>query len=423
MESTLHELVDMVLRWVHLIAGIMWVGNSMLFNWLDRSLFKPGEPPPARTASDTTRGEGLPIPAERAARDGEVLVGTIWMLHSGAFYEVEKKFLAPSHMPAVLHWFKWQSYTTWITGALLLGLVYYSSGGALMVDPSVAPMSAGTATAIGAGFIVGSFIVYDLLWRSPIAKQEGIAVAISLALVCVVVWELTHLLSGRAAFIHVGAMLGTLMAGNVFFHIIPSQRELIAATRAGRPQDLAIANHAKQRSIHNNYMTFPLLFTMLSNHFGSIYGHKYSWLLLGILFVGGAGARHFLNIRFTFEAWKPAFAAIVIASLGAVTLIVAKVQPQAAPVVSGERVSFTTVELVIGQRCVPCHSANPTDKSPPLPPPGIRFDTADEIKTFAERIKARAVVSRTMPLNNKTGMTDEERDLLARWLMQGARID
>ena len=404
MESTVHELIDLVFRWVHLIAGIMWVGNSMLFNWLDRNLIKPGE-------------HGI------AKKEG--LVGSIWMVHSGGFYEIEKKFLAPSQMPAILHWFKWQSYITWMTGAALLAIVYYTGGGGLLVDPSVAPMSPEMATAIGVGFIVGSFIVYDLLWRSPLAKFAGAATAVSLALACGVIWELTHLLSGRAAFIHVGAMLGTLMAGNVFFHIIPSQRALIAATKAGKPQDATIANHAKQRSIHNNYMTFPLLFTMLSNHFGSVYGHKYNWALLAIIFLGGAGVRHFMNIRFTFGRWIPALGATALASLGATVFILTRASAPviATPVNVGERVSFTSVQLVIAQRCVSCHSANPTDKSLPAPPPGIRFDTPEEIKAFGSRIQARAVVSRTMPLANKTGMTDEERDLLARWFMQGARTD
>ncbi len=404
MESTLHELIDLVFRWVHLIAGIMWVGNSMLFNWLDRNLIKPGE-------------HGI------AKKEG--LVGSIWMVHSGGFYEIEKKFLAPSGMPAILHWFKWQSYITWMTGAALLAIVYYTGGGGLLVDPSVAPMSAEMATAIGVGFIVGSFVAYDLLWRSPLAKYESAATAVSLALACGVIWELTHLLSGRAAFIHVGAMLGTLMAGNVFFHIIPSQRELIAATKAGKPQDAKIANHAKQRSIHNNYLTFPLLFTMLSNHFGSVYGHKYNWALLAIIFLGGAGVRHFMNIRFTFPRWIPALGVTATVSLGAVVFILTRPTSPviAAPVNVGERVSFTSVQLVIAQRCLSCHSANPTDKSLPAPPPGIRFDTPEEIKAFGSRIQARAVVSRTMPLNNKTGMTDEERDLLARWFMQGARTE
>jgi uncharacterized membrane protein len=404
LESTLHELIDLVFRWVHLIAGIMWVGNSMLFNWLDRNLVKPGE-------GGVAKKEGL--------------VGTIFMVHSGGFYEVEKKFLAPSQMPAILHWFKWQSYTTWVTGAALLAIVYYTGGGALMVDPSVAPITPEFATAIGVGVIVGSFVVYDLLWRSPLAKREGVGVAVSLAIACGVIWELTHYLSGRAAFIHVGAVIGTIMAGNVFFHIIPSQRELIAATKAGKPQDAAIANHAKQRSIHNNYLTFPLLFTMLSNHFGSVYGNKYNWLLLGILFVGSAGVRHFMNIRFTFARWLPALGATALVSIGAVVFILARPTStvSAAPANVGERVSFTSVQLIIVQRCLPCHSERPTDHSLPAPPPGIRFDTPEEIQAFGSRIQARAVVSRTMPLANKTGMSDEERDLLARWFIQGAHIE
>ncbi|HEY8039044.1 MAG TPA: urate hydroxylase PuuD, partial [Polyangiaceae bacterium] len=292
LEESVRELLDVLLRWVHLVAGIMWVGNSLLFNWLDRNLI-------------------------RDAGAGERHLGRIWLLHSGGFYDVEKKFLAPSEMPRVLHWFKWQSYTTWMSGIALLTLLYWTGGASLMIDPGVARLGPGQAAAIGVGVVVGGWIVYDGVWRL-LARHEGAAIALSLALVAAVIWTLTHVLSGRAAFIHVGAMLGTCMAGNVAMHIVPSQRQLVAATEAGRAQDPRVSDHAKQRSIHNNYMTFPLLFTMLSNHFSLIYGSRASWLLLGILFVGGALVRHWMNVRFTFRAWLPALALTVCACVGAV---------------------------------------------------------------------------------------------------------
>jgi uncharacterized membrane protein len=398
-ESNIRELLDLVFRWVHLVAGIMWIGNSLLYNWLDRNLIKP---------TDTA---GKPLSQ-----------GTIWLLHSGAFYEVEKKLLGPGEMPKVLHWFKWQAYTTWLTGVALLAIVYYAGGGAYMIDPAVSGLSATKAIALGVLVIVGAFAVYDLLWRSPIGRYDTLASALSLLLGGAVIWILTHTLSGRAAFIHVGAMLGTLMAGNVFMHIMPSQRALVAATESGRPQDPKLSLHAKQRSIHNNYMTFPLLFTMLSNHFAVAYNHPQSWLVLIVLFVGGAGVRHWLNVRFTFAAWKPALAATFVVAIGIVAFLVVR-PPATSPtalIVPGDRVSFTTVRLIITQRCVPCHSQAPTDRSSPAAPTNVRFDTPDQIKQWQERIKARAVISKTMPLANKTKMTDDERDVLAAWFFEGA---
>jgi uncharacterized membrane protein len=395
-EESVRELLDVLLRWAHLIAGIMWIGNSLLFNWLDRNL-----------VADTGAGERH--------------VGRIWLLHSGGFYDVEKKFLAPNEMPRVLHWFKWQSYTTWMTGAALLVLLYWTGGATLMIDPGIMRLTPGVAAAIGVGVVAGGWIVYDGLWRL-LGRFESVATALSLAMVAGVVWGLTHVLSGRAAFIHVGAMLGTCMAGNVRFHIIPSQHKLVDATRAGQPQNRADSAHAKQRSIHNNYITFPLLFTMLSNHFSIVTGSKYSWLLLGILFVGGALVRHWLNIRFTFKQWLPALAGTFLVSIGAVAAFV--VHPssgEAAPSPGGPPVSYAAVQLILHDRCVPCHSDQPTVVSNPVAPAAVRFDTPDQVEMWKERIKARAVVTRTMPLNNRTEMTDDERDTLARWLAQGGK--
>ena len=403
MDSNARELLDLVFRWIHVIAGIMWVGNSMLFNWLDRNLVLPSG----------------------AKKEG--LIGEIWMVHSGGFYQVEKKQLAPAQMPAVLHWFKWQSYTTWVTGICLLGIVYYMGGATYLVDSEVSSIRVGTAMAIGAGVIVGSFVTYDLLWRSPLAKHSYLAVPVSLALAAGVVYALTHLLSGRAAFIHVGAMLGTLMAGNVFFHIIPSQRELVALTKAGKAQDATLSSHAKQRSIHNNYMTFPLLFTMVSNHFSGIYGSKVNWVILGVLFVAGATVRHFMNIRFTYTKWIYAIAATVTATFVALFFLVLRPASASAGATSvmpqGEHVSFTTVRLILNQRCVPCHSKAPTDPAWKMAPNNVMFDTNENVKKYAERIKARAVISKTMPLGNKTAMTEDEREVLGLWLLQGASVE
>ena len=391
------ELLDVLVRWVHLVAGIMWIGNSLLFNWLDRNLVR-----------------------DQGANDRHL--GRIWLLHSGGFYDVEKKFLAPSEMPRTLHWFKWQAYTTWMTGFLLLTLLYWTGGATLMIDPSVARLSPGAAVHIGIGVVLGSWIVYDGVWRL-LGRFEGVAIAVSLALLAALVWGLTHVLSGRAAFIHVGAVLGTCMAGNVAMHIVPSQRKLVAATLAGKPQDPRDSAHAKQRSIHNNYMTFPLLFTMLSNHFSTIYGSSVSWLLLGILFVGGALVRHWLNVRFTFRAWIPALSASVFVCVGTVGFFVMKPQggqASAATLPNTPPVAFASVRFILHERCTPCHADHPTIVSNPVAPAAVRFDTPEEVALWKERIRARVVVTRSMPLNNRTEMTEEERDTLARWFVDGA---
>ena len=393
-EQAIRELLDVLLRWMHVIAGIMWVGNSMLFNWLDRSLVKD-------------------------PKAGERHLGRIWLLHSGAFYDVEKTFLAPNEYPPVVHWFKWQAYTTWMTGFALLLLLYWTGGGALMTDPSISQLTSTQAVHLGVGVVVGAWIVYDGLWRL-LGRFEGVAIALSLSIVAGAVWALTHLLSGRAAFIHVGAMLGTCMAGNVAMHIIPSQRRLVAATMSGQPQDPKLSAHAKQRSIHNNYMTFPLIFTMLSNHFSIVYGNKHAAILLGVLFLGGALVRHWLNIRFTFKAWIPALAVTVVACLGTVGAVVAQPTPVKAAAPGAPPVTFSAVKFVLHERCTPCHSDQPALVSNPPAPAGVRFDTPEQIAMWKERIRARAVVTRSMPLNNRTGMTDEERDTLANWLEQGA---
>jgi uncharacterized membrane protein len=395
-ESTVRELLDVLLRWVHLIAGIMWVGNSMLWNWLDRNL-------------------------EKDADGDDLHVGRIWLLHSGAFYDMEKKLLGPGQMPKVLHWFKWQSYTTWMTGLALLVLLYWTGGATLMIDPGVMRLSGVQAAHIGVAVVFGGLLVYDVTWRL-LHRFERIAMAITLMLLAALIYGLPHVLSGRAAFIHVGAMLGTCMAGNVFLHIIPSQRKLVAATEAGRPQDPKDSIHAKQRSIHNNYLTFPLLFTMLSNHFASVTGSRYGWLLLGLFFVGGALSRHWLNVRFTFGPWMPALTATIVGTFALVAFVLAKTAPPAIPVdTGGPPVTYAQMQFIVQTRCVPCHADRPAIVSNPPAPAGVRFNTPEDLALWKERIKARVVVTRTMPLNNRTEMTEDERGTVARWVVQGGR--
>lgn len=394
------ELLDLVFRWVHVIAGIMWIGNSMLWNWLDRNLL------PARSGEEGIQGE-------------------IWLLHSGAFY-LMRKDLRGWDRDRPLHWFKWQAYTTWLTGAALLVVVYYASGGALLVDPAVAELSPTIAIGIAVGTIVGAWLVYDFGLARLLAKAGGMAALLGLALVLGVGYGLTHLFSGRAAFLHVGAMLGTLMAGNVFRVIMPSQRVLVAAVEQGGMPDPGPAKRAKERSIHNNYMTFPVIVLMLSAHFPGLYGNRLSWVVLGVLVLAGASVRHILNVRFTFPRWRPALAATMAASVLALYLLTARPSTsRAAPATlsASAPATFAQAYGIIQKRCTVCHSASPADRTFGPSPGGVAFDTPDQARARADRIRVRAVDTQTMPLANKTNMTAEERALLGRWIAQGARVE
>lgn len=398
MDAAVRELLDLALRWVHVIAGIMWIGNSMLWNWIDRNL------EPSKQGKPGIQGE-------------------IWLLHSGAFYFMEKD-LKGWDRDRPLHWFKWQAYTTWLTGAGLLAVVYYAAAGAMLVDPAVADLAPRTAVLIGIGTIVGAWLVYHHGIARLLARSGPAAALLGLLLVVGVAYGLTHLFSGRAAFLHVGALLGTVMAGNVHRVIMPSQRLLVAAVEEGRTPDPAPAKRAKERSIHNNYITFPVIALMLVSHFPAIYGHRWNWLLLALIVVAGAGVRHVMNIRFTYPHWKPALAATVAASL--VLLYVALASPAAGgttatPAGTGP-VTFAQANAVLQKRCAVCHSADPADRTFGVAPAGVAFDTPEQIHARADRILARAVTSRTMPPANKTFITDGEREILRRWIEGGAEI-
>jgi len=394
--TTFRELLDLLFRWTHVIAGIMWIGNSLLFNWLDRVLTR-----------EETRHEQT--------------FGKTWLLHSGAFYEVEKTLLPPGWLPKPLHWFMFQNLTTWLSGIGLLILVYYMGGAAYMIDPNVAQINQGMAIAIGVGTLVGGWFVYDLLWRSPIGKNTPLAFTISLLLLLAVSYGLTQLLSGRAAFIHVGAMLGTLMTGNVWFYVVPSQRALVAATKAGQPQDPALSYRAKSRSIHNNYMTFPVIFTMISNHYPSTYGTSLSWVTLGVLMVASALVRHGMNSRFTWKEWLPWTIGAGVAGAALAFLLMAR--PWQPGSVAAAPVSFAEVQAIMARRCVSCHAAQPSDPLFSAPPKGLILTDPAQIKAHAEQIHTQVVVAKAMPLGNRTNMTEEERAQIAAWIAAGAPTD
>jgi uncharacterized membrane protein len=391
---TLYELLDLASRWVHVIAGIMWIGNSMLFNWLDRTL----EPP---------------------SRPGEGLQGESWLLHSGGFYFIEKTQLVNQPLPRTLHWFKWQAYITWISGAVLLVAVYYAGGRAALADPGVAPLSHISAVAVGIGAIVLGVGLYDIVQRVVGTRAPAVANAILLVAFVGMVFALTHLLSGRAAFLHVGAVLGSIMAANVAHTIIPSQRELVKSVSGQGRADPAISARAKRVSITNNYVTFPVIALMVSAHFPSLYSHQWSWVLLLVIVATGATVRHIMNLRFTMPSWRPALAGTVALAAGVLYALLAVGRPAApqSALASGVPATVTIADArhVIDRRCVACHSLEPSDSTLGAAPGGVAFDLPEQIRMHAARIRERAVVTRTMPPGNKTRMTEQERAVLERW--------
>ncbi len=394
MTGLLGDWANLLLKWAHFIAGIAWIGSSFYFIWLDRALSAPAKPRPG-------------------------VEGEVWMVHSGGFYQTEKRRPGPGEMPAVLHWFKWEALITWITGIALLVLIYYLSN-AYLLDPAVSGIGRGSAIALGIGLLAVGWLVYDLLWRSPLANGAGgLATAISLVLLAAVTIASCRLLSGRAAYMHVGALLGTLMVANVWMRILPAQQAMIDATRSGRPADFTLGERAKRRSVHNSYMTFPLLFIMLSSHYSATYASAENWLVLLLLFVAGAAVRHLMIGHWPAARW--AFAPALAALGGAMFFSTPK--RAAAPVTRGTAVpTFAAVRGVVVQRCLPCHSRFPSDVTFGAAPAGVAFDTPEAIARLAERIRVRVVETETMPLGNKTGMTPDERAVLARWIAGGAQL-
>ena len=394
------EWLHLAARWIHVIAAIMWIGDSFLFMWMDRSLVAPSRP-----------------------REGDV-VGELWMVHSGGFYEVVKRrVLAPGEMPRTLHWFMWEAYTTWITGMLLLGIVYYFSGGVYLIDRSVSGLGLGAAIGISLGLLVAAWLVYDALWRSPLARSPALAAGVGFALIVATSYGLTRIYPGRAAFIQLGAMLGTIMVTNVAHVIIPAQRAMVAATRAGRAADAALGVRAKQRSTHNHYLTLPVLFTMLSNHFPSTYGSRHAWLVLALLVITGTALKYVMNYR---ARSHPSVVLAGAAALVAAVALTARPSPgtrAAASYRDAAPVAFAEVRAIIERRCLTCHATHPSNPSFPQPPSGIVLEDPRRIQSLAPRILVRAVETRTMPLGNLTGMTEEERATLGAWIAQGARID
>ena len=387
------DWVSLVVRWVHFTAGIAWIGSSFYFIWLDRNLTVPLTPRPG-------------------------VEGELWMVHSGGFYQVEKRRIGPGQMPAVLHWFKWEAAVTWASGMLLLVIVYYLGGASLLIDPSVSALSRTQAIAIALGSVMGGWIAYDILWRSPLARKEWAATLVSLLLLAAVTVALFSWLSGRAAYIHVGALLGTIMVQNVWKAILPAQQQMIDATFRGETPDFSLGEQAKRRSVHNSYMTLPVLFLMISSHYPQTWGHQLGWLILILIMGAGAAARHAMIGRGPRRLW--ALAPMSICFAGALLLATPRNARPSASDTAAAVPRFGDVRAIINARCLSCHSRYPTDRTNTIAPNGVMLDTPEQIVALAARIRERAVVQRTMPLNNTTGITDTERAMLGRWVDAGA---
>lgn len=387
------DWLDLAFRWFHVIAAIVWIGTSFYFVALDNHLRPPAE------ERDHDRGVG----------------GETWEIHGGGFYRIEKFRVAPHVLPEPLHWFKWEAYWTWLTGFALFTVLYYLKPQTYLIDPSVARLSSAEAIGASVALLAAAWIVYDALCRTVGRRSEAVLAACMLALVAGTAYGVTHLFAGRAVYLQVGAMLGTIMVGNVFFVIIPAHRELVRAKVAGREPDPAANARGKQRSVHNNYFTLPVLLAMLSNHFSFVYARSGSWAILVVLMVIGAWVRHYFNLRHRGRTlwWIPVGAAVALAGL-AVWLRPASSTATAKPV------AFDAVRTIVKQRCAGCHSAQPTLVS--AAPKGLALDSPQEIRAAAQRILERAVVQGTMPLGNVTRMTPRERALLGAWIQQGAKI-
>ena len=279
MSPDLREWLHLLLRWTHVVAGAFWIGQTAFFTWLDAQ---------SRRAIDSATARAGAASAEADSKD-------VWMVHSGGFYRVER-IARPERIPGTLHWFKWEAAASWVSGILLLNLVYYHGGAMVAADSPVSALAAG---AIGAGAIVLGWIVYDLIWLSPLERREPLGAAVSLLLLAATAWGLTQAMRGRAAYIHVGSLFGTIMAANVWMRILPAQRKMVAALDRGEQLDRRLTHlgeRAKQRSRHNTFLTLPLAFLMISNHFPTAsYGHRLNWLILWVFLVGGFAARVVMN--------------------------------------------------------------------------------------------------------------------------------
>jgi uncharacterized membrane protein len=399
MEVHLLDFLSMLARWLHIIAGVAWIGSSFYFIWLDNSL-------------------EAPEPGSEAARKG--VAGELWAVHGGGFYNPQKYAVAPASLPARLHWFKWEAYTTWLSGSALLVLVYYIHAQAMMTSPRIAVLESWQVIGIGVASMVVSWFVYDLLCRSPFGRDNRVVGAIVFALLTALGWVLSKWLSGRAVYIHVGTAIGTIMAANVFFVIIPGQKRMVAAMREGRAPNPEDGRRAKQRSVHNNYFTLPVLFIMISNHYASTYGHPLGWAVLAVIGAAGVSIRQFFNRRHK-GALEWRWLAIGAALLAFVAWWTAPKGPP--PPMTPTPVAFNQVHPIIQHKCAVCHMPAPVYPGIATAPSGVLLHTPRDISQNAQRIYLQTAVLRVMPLGNVTQLSDEERAMIARWYADGHPVE
>ena len=378
------EWFNLALRWLHLVAGIAWIGSSFYFVWLDNHLKQPAA------------GEAS---------------GEVWSVHGGGFYHKQKYQVAPAAMPADLHWFKWEAYFTWLSGVSLLVLIYYVGAESFLLDPAKAALSPGAGIAIGLAALLVGWLVYDGLCRSPVGSSNLALGLFWFACLLFAASLLDRLFTSRAAYLHVGAIIGTAMVANVFFIIIPNQRKVVADLVAGRTPDPRLGAQAKQRSLHNNYMTLPVLFIMLSPHYPMTYGAQRPWLVLALLGLTGVAIRHVFNLR---GRGRPYGSMILVSvALAAASVTYVTLEKGGTSAAGGQPVSFAQVRPILATHCASCHNAD-------QPPLGVRLDSWEHTRAAATRIRRVAVDSTAMPLGNPTGMTPEDRQLLGAWIAAGA---
>jgi uncharacterized membrane protein len=397
-ESYIAEWLSLLTRWLHVITGVAWIGASLYFVMLDLSLKPPHNP------ADSKRG----------------VSGELWAVHGGGFYQSQKFLIGPKGEPLSeeLHWSKWEAYTTWLSGMGLMAIIYWYGANTYLIDRSVANLSAPAAIAISTGSLVAGWLVYDALCKA--VTHELALSLIVFALLVAAASGYSQVFGARAAYVHVGALVGTIMVWNVFFHVIPGQKKMVDAIRAGREPELKYGIIGKQRSVHNTYFTLPVLFIMTSGHYPITYGNKHNWAVLAVLMLAGALIRQYFVLRHTGRNLVALPAAAVMLLLG-LAIVIAPASAPPAP--TAAPLTYSSVQPIIAQRCVVCHAEKPSFAGFSQPPGGLKLETPEQVKAAAQRIHQQTVVNRTMPIGNMTKMTEEERSLLGAWLAAGARTD
>lgn len=399
MSAYILEWLKLVVLWLHFTAGIAWIGASFYFVWLDDTLTPPQKP------EDVRRG----------------VLGEVWSVHGGGFYHNQKYLTGPKGEPLTehLHWFKWEAYTTWLSGMAMLAMVYWVGAGTYLIDKSVMNLTPAVAIGISIATLALGWFVYDVLCRvlvdRPLLLGGSIYVLLSLA-----AWGLSHVFAAQAAYLHIGAIIGTIMVANVFVWIIPGQRKMLAEIRAGREPNPRPGQLAKIRSVHNTYLTLPVLFIMISAHYPMTYDNRYGWLVLAMLGLAGVLVRYFfiLSDKNKFVPALPIGAALLLATAA----IIVAPHPRRLSAASAQRVTFTLVQPIFAQRCATCHASVPTQRGFAAAPEGVLLDTPAHIRSNAARIYAQAVQTTAMPLGNVTAMTPAERMLVGEWISAGAEI-